>query len=55
VSAARTPIGSFRSSLVNVPATKLGSVAIKHAIERAGMKKALKNETKKFSSPCVSP
>lgn len=33
---ARTPIGSFRSSLAAVPATRLGSVAIKGAIERAG-------------------
>ncbi|KAH9381453.1 hypothetical protein HPB48_016966 [Haemaphysalis longicornis] len=35
---ARTPIGSFRSSLAAVPATRLGSVAIKGAIERAGIK-----------------
>ncbi|KAG0410978.1 hypothetical protein HPB47_011887 [Ixodes persulcatus] len=34
---ARTPIGSFRSSLAAVPATRLGSVAIKGAIERAGI------------------
>lgn len=37
VSAARTPIGSFGSSLSKVPATQLGSVAIKAAIERAGI------------------
>lgn len=36
VSAVRTPIGSFRSSLASVPATQLGSVAIKAAVERAG-------------------
>ena len=36
VSAARTAVGSFRSKLASVPATKLGSVAIKAAIERAG-------------------
>ncbi|KXJ10101.1 Acetyl-CoA acetyltransferase, mitochondrial [Exaiptasia diaphana] len=35
VSAARTAVGSFRSSLVNIPATKLGSIAIKNAVERA--------------------
>lgn len=35
---ARTPIGSFRSALASVPATRLGSVAIKGAIERAGIK-----------------
>lgn len=34
---ARTPIGSFRSSLASVPATRLGSIAIKGAIERAGI------------------
>ncbi|KAG5283885.1 hypothetical protein AALO_G00020650 [Alosa alosa] len=36
VSAARTPMGSFRGSLSSVPATKLGSVAIKAAVEQAG-------------------
>uniref|UniRef100_A0A2R5LD24 acetyl-CoA C-acetyltransferase n=1 Tax=Ornithodoros turicata TaxID=34597 RepID=A0A2R5LD24_9ACAR len=39
VSFARTPLGSFRSSLAPVPATKLGSVAIQAAVERAGIKK----------------
>uniref|UniRef100_A0A3B5M5E6 acetyl-CoA C-acetyltransferase n=1 Tax=Xiphophorus couchianus TaxID=32473 RepID=A0A3B5M5E6_9TELE len=37
VSAVRTPMGSFRGSLAAVPATKLGSVAIKGAIEKAGI------------------
>ncbi|XP_031569819.1 acetyl-CoA acetyltransferase, mitochondrial-like [Actinia tenebrosa] len=37
VSAARTAVGSFRSKLASVPATKLGTVAIKGAIERAGI------------------
>ncbi|XP_046848439.1 acetyl-CoA acetyltransferase, mitochondrial-like isoform X2 [Xenia sp. Carnegie-2017] len=37
VSAARTPIGSFRSSLSSVPVSKLGSVAIQAAVERAGV------------------
>ncbi|EDO46656.1 predicted protein [Nematostella vectensis] len=37
VSAARTAIGSFRSALCSVPAPKLGAVAIKHAVERAGI------------------
>lgn len=36
VSAVRTPMGSFRGSLAAVPATKLGSIAIKGAIEKAG-------------------
>ncbi|XP_013383247.1 acetyl-CoA acetyltransferase, mitochondrial [Lingula anatina] len=37
VNAARTPIGSFRSSLAAVPATKLGSVAIQGALHKAGV------------------
>jgi acetyl-CoA C-acetyltransferase len=38
VSAARTPIGSFLGSLSSKSATELGSVAIKGAVERAGIK-----------------
>lgn len=37
VSAVRTPMGSFKGSLAAVPATKLGSIAIKGAIDKAGM------------------
>ena len=37
VSAARTPMGSFRGSLVEVSATDLGATAIKGALERAGI------------------
>jgi len=37
VSAVRTPIGSFRSSLASIPSPKLGSIAIKAAIEKAGI------------------
>jgi acetyl-CoA C-acetyltransferase len=36
VSGARTPIGSFQGSLAAVSAPKLGSVAIRAALERAG-------------------
>ncbi|XP_053312435.1 acetyl-CoA acetyltransferase, mitochondrial [Spea bombifrons] len=36
-SAVRTPIGSFQGTLSSLPATKLGSVAIKAAIEKAGI------------------
>ncbi|XP_067950416.1 uncharacterized protein [Watersipora subatra] len=36
-SAARTPIGSFRSSLSALPAPTLGTHAVKAAIERAGI------------------
>jgi acetyl-CoA C-acetyltransferase len=38
VSAVRTPIGSFGGSLSSVPATKLGAIAIKAALERSGVK-----------------
>ena len=37
VSAVRTPIGSFGGSLSTISATKLGSIAIKGAIEKAGI------------------
>ena len=37
VSAVRTPIGSFMGALSTVPATRLGSVAIKAALEKAGV------------------
>jgi acetyl-CoA C-acetyltransferase len=38
VSAARTPVGSFLGGLSSLPASKLGAVAIKAALERAGVK-----------------
>ena len=38
VGAARTPIGSFGGTLKGVPTRKLGAIAIKAAIERAGIK-----------------
>jgi acetyl-CoA C-acetyltransferase len=37
VSAVRTPIGSFRGALSSVPAVKLGAVAIKGALDKAGV------------------
>ena len=37
VSAARTPIGSFMGSLSTVPATKLGSTAVKGALDKIGL------------------
>jgi len=37
-SAARTPVGTFGGSFTDVPATKLGSVAIAEALRRAGVK-----------------
>lgn len=38
VGAARTPIGAFQGALASVAAPKLGAVAIKAALERAGVK-----------------
>jgi acetyl-CoA C-acetyltransferase len=38
VSAVRTPMGSFGGSLKEFTATKLGAIAIKGALERAGIK-----------------
>lgn len=37
VSAARTPIGKFAGSLADTPATTLGGIAIRAAVERAGI------------------
>lgn len=44
VSAVRTPIGSFGGVLKDVSATKLGAIAIKAAVERAGIKPDQVNE-----------
>lgn len=38
VSAVRTPVGSFNGSLSSLKATELGSIAIKEAVKRAGIK-----------------
>ncbi|MFD2229687.1 thiolase family protein [Alkalimarinus sediminis] len=38
VSGARTPMGGFQGSLSSISATELGSVAIKEAVARAGLK-----------------
>jgi len=37
LSAVRTPMGSFLGGLSSIPATKLGSIAIKAAVERSGV------------------
>ncbi len=44
VSAVRTPFGSFGGSLSKIGATDLGALAIKEAVVRAGIDKALVNE-----------
>src|ERR1700747_3702830 len=38
VSAVRTPIGSFGGVLKSFSATQLGAIAVKAAVERAGLK-----------------
>src|SRR5215475_1141729 len=37
VSAARTPVGAFNGAFANLPAHELGKVAIRAALERAGV------------------
>lgn len=44
ISAVRTPLGSFGGSLKGFSATQLGGIAIKGAIEKAGIKPELVNE-----------
>lgn len=44
VSVARTPIGSFLGSLSTVPATKLGAIAIKGALDKIDLKPELVQE-----------
>jgi len=44
VSAVRTPIGSFMGSLSSIPAPRLGAIAIKGAMEKAGITPELVDE-----------
>jgi acetyl-CoA C-acetyltransferase len=44
VGAARTPIGSFLGALAGVPAVRLGAIAIRAALERAGVDGAAVDE-----------
>ncbi len=44
VSAARTPMGAFGGSLKGIPTRQLGAIAIKAAIERAGIKPEMVDE-----------
>src|SRR3989442_12227362 len=44
VSAARTAVGSFNGAFANLPAHDLGKVAIKAALERAGVEPARVSE-----------
>jgi len=40
VSASRTPVGSFNGALSSLPAHQLGAIAIRAALERAGVEAA---------------
>ncbi len=51
-SAVRTPMGDFQGAFTGVPATRLGSVAIAAAVERAGIKPA---EVEEVFMGCVLP
>ncbi len=44
ISAVRTPIGSFGGSLSSLSAVKLGSIAFKGALEKAGVDPKLVQE-----------
>ena len=56
VSIARTPIGSFGGSLTGFSATQLGSIAIKSAVERAGINpESVQDGECKFSQFRSSP
>jgi len=44
VSATRTPVGKFQGALQSVPATQLGAIAIRGAVERAGIDGSLVDE-----------
>lgn len=52
VSAARTPIGSFLSSLSSVSATELGAIAIKAAVERSTI---VPSDVQEVFMGCVLP
>src|SRR5690606_23175915 len=52
VSGARTPIGSFQGVFASVPAPELGSVAIRAAVERAGIQP---DEVSEVLMGCVLP
>lgn len=52
VSAARTPVASFQGAFAEVSATQLGSVVIRAAVERAGLKP---NDIEEVIMGCVLP
>ena len=44
VSAVRTPVGKFQGSLSDIPATRLGAIAVREAVHRAGLDPAQVDE-----------
>src|SRR3546814_17652263 len=56
VSAARTPVGSFNGALTSLSAAELGTVAIKAALERAGVEggEVSRSEERRVGKECVS-
>ena len=44
VNCCRTAVGSFGGSLKNVPATELGAIVVKEALNRAGVKPEVVDE-----------
>jgi acetyl-CoA C-acetyltransferase len=44
ISAARTPTGKFLGGLKEVPATRLGAIAVREAVARAGIEAAIVDE-----------
>jgi len=49
VSGVRTAIGNFGGSLKDIPAVKLGSIVIKEALKRAGLKPVTSEKLQKYS------
>ncbi|HEX5600273.1 MAG TPA: acetyl-CoA C-acetyltransferase, partial [Hyphomicrobiaceae bacterium] len=52
VSAARTPIGSFQGAFASLSAPELGAIAVKAAVERAGVEP---DEISEVLMGCVLP
>ena len=48
VSATRTPVGSFNGAFANLPAHELGKIAIKAAIDRAGVEGSRVTEVMRY-------
>ena len=52
VSAARTPLGGFQGDFASLSAPQLGSVAIKAAVERAGLKPEQVERSRLWATCC---